>query len=80
MVFTVILLFTNMGKSKFEIRRDKKITNSYCKKYSILEIANVLRKDNKSLLWDKFKTRWTIEDWKDFLKLKINNDENNKSS
>ena len=60
-----------MAKSKYQAMRDKKITNSYCKDFPMLKVIDVLRKDNKSDLWNKFKKSWTIEDWKEFFKIKI---------
>ena len=55
------------------VRKNKKITLRYCKDNSILEIIEVLRKDNKSRLWDKLKVHWTIYDWEIYFKLKDEN-------
>jgi len=65
-----------MAKTKYQVRLDKKTTDSYCVKYSILEVSTVLRKDQKSDLWNKRKSTWTIEDWKEFFKLNIDNYDN----
>jgi hypothetical protein len=65
-----------MSRIKYQIIRDKKITNSYCKEFSVLEIIEVLRYENKSPLWDKIKINWKIEDWQEFFKLKIDNYDN----
>lgn len=65
-----------MGKSKYQIVRDKKITNSYCVEFPILEVIKVLRCENQSPLWDKIKINWTIEDWKDFFNIKKDNYDN----
>jgi len=62
-----------MTKQKYQAVRDKKITDSYCKSFPMLKVIEVLRKDNKSALWDKFKKSWTIEDWKEFFKINIDN-------
>ncbi len=65
-----------MAKTKYQVRLDKKITDSYCVKHSILEVAIVLRKNQQSDLWNKRKSTWTIEDWKEFFKLKIDTYDN----
>ena len=62
-----------MGKSKYQIIKDKRITNSYCVEFPMLEVIKVLRHDNKSPLWDKIKINWKLEDWKEFFKLNIDN-------
>ena len=62
-----------MGRTRYQILRDKKVTNAYCIEFPILEVIKVLRYDNESKLWDKIKTDWTREDWKDFFKIKIDN-------
>jgi hypothetical protein len=59
-----------MAKTKYQERLEKKLTDSYCIKYSVLDIAIVLRKDQKSVLWEKRKSNWTIGDWKEFIKIK----------
>lgn len=66
-----------MYRSKQEIRRNKKITEAFCRTHSIVEIIAVLRKDNLSELWNKHKSKWSIEDWKEFFKIKINSNESN---
>lgn len=53
--------------------REKKITDSYCAAFPMLKVIEVLRNDNESELWNKFKKSWDIEDWKEFFKLKIDN-------
>lgn len=65
-----------MGKSKYQIIKDKNTTNSYCMEFPILEVIKVLRNENESPLWNKIKINWTIEDWKDFFKIKIDNYDN----
>lgn len=60
-------------KNKYSIERDKKITNAYCKEFTVFDVIEVLRKDGKSKLWEKIKSKWTVEDWKEFFKLKIDN-------
>lgn len=62
-----------MTKTKYQVIRDKKITNSYCKKYAVAHIIAVLRKHNDSDLWNKIKTNWTLIEWTEFLKLKTDN-------
>lgn len=65
-----------MSKTKYQVIRDKKITNSYCKKYSVDQIIVVLRKHNKSDLWNKIKTNWTLDEWIEFFNLKTDNYDN----
>ena len=65
-----------MARNKYQVIRDKKITNAYCKEFPIFEVIEVLRKDNESKLWDKIKINWKREDWKEFFKLKIDNYDN----
>lgn len=62
-----------MTKTKYQVIRDKKITDSYCKEFPMLKVIKILRHENESPLWNKIKTSWTIEDWKDFFKIKIDN-------
>lgn len=40
---------------------------------SFFEILDVLRKDNRHYLWGKSVTRWTDQDWFNFMELKENN-------
>lgn len=42
----------------------------HCKSFSIVQISEVLKKDNTSKLWDKLKENWNINDWEEFFKLK----------
>jgi len=65
-----------MAKNKYQVIRDKKVTDSYCKQFTIFDVIDVLRKDSESKLWDKIKINWKIEDWKEFFKLKIDNYDN----
>jgi len=60
-------------KNKYSIERDKKITNAYRKEFTVFDVIEVLRKDGKSKLCEKIKSKWTVEDWKEFFKLKIDN-------
>lgn len=69
-----------MYRSRHQIRKEKKITNGYCKLYSIFEIIEVLRNYNDHRLWDKKKPMWNLEDWKEFFKLILNSNETNSSS
>ena len=62
-----------MARNRYQTVREKKITNAYCKELTIFDVIEVLRKDGESKLWEKIKSNWTIEDWKEFFKLKIDN-------
>lgn len=66
-----------MHKSRHRIKYEKKITNGYCKKYSIFDIIELLRPHNDHPLWNKPKPMWNLEDWKEFFKLTINSNEQN---
>ena len=71
--FTATQYRISMSKYQNKIRREKRITDGFCKVFGIFEIIATLRKDNHSYLWDKPKPEWKIEDWRVFFKLKINN-------
>lgn len=60
-----------MNKTKYKVLREKKLTNSYCLAFPMMLIIAVLRNDNTSELWNKLKKNWTVEDWKEFFKIKI---------
>jgi len=60
-----------MARNRYQIVREKKITNAYCKEFTIFDVIEVLRKDGESKLWEKIKSNWKIEDWEEFFKLKI---------
>ena len=62
-----------MYRSKHKIMLEKKITNEYCKKYSVVDISKILKPHNNHRLWDKPKPMWNVADWEEFLTLIINN-------
>jgi len=48
----------------------RRIRDRYCRENRMPDIIDILRKDNKSKLWDKLKYNWSLVDWEFFFKLK----------
>lgn len=60
-----------MNKS-YKFLREKKVTDIYCEQHKIYDVIEILKQDRKSKLWDKIKENWTVNDWKEFFRLKAN--------
>ncbi len=50
--------------------KHKRIRERYCRENRMPDIIVILRKDNRSKLWDKLKCNWSLFDWECFFKLK----------